>query len=210
MSITTPDGLPDYYTLTATGVGDTKTKSLVLKTGTTTTFDLSTWLTDIGTYTITAAAYSSIYLPSVSSNAVTYTVEQPQLSAPANLTADGTTVSWDAVENAESYDVYSDDTVLLGNTTGASSGETWVLNETPTITPAQDNTYSIAFTSNNTTYSTFKILYPIGNTGIYYDSTKVYNGDNITWTNSAYRTVTFETAPTGDLLTWLQDNGTKQ
>lgn len=121
LSITTPDGLPDYYTLTATGVGDTKTKSPVLKTGTTTTFDLSTWLTDIGTYTITAAAYSSIYSPSVSSNAVTYTVEQPQLSAPANLTADGTSVSWDAVENAESYDVYADDTVLLGNTTGASS-----------------------------------------------------------------------------------------
>lgn len=43
---------------------------------------------------------------------------QPQLSAPTNLTADGTTVSWDAVENAESYDVYADDTVLLGNTTG--------------------------------------------------------------------------------------------
>lgn len=45
----------------------------------------------------------------------------PQLSAPANLTADGTTVSWDAVENAESYDVYADDTVLLGNTTGGTN-----------------------------------------------------------------------------------------
>lgn len=121
LSITTPDNLPDYYTLTATGVGDTKTKTPVPKTGTTTTFDLSTWLTDIGTYTITAAAYSSVYGPSVSSNAVTYTVAQPQLSAPTNLTADGTTVSWDAVENAESYDVYADDTVLLGNTTGGSN-----------------------------------------------------------------------------------------
>lgn len=42
----------------------------------------------------------------------------PQLSAPTDLTIDGTTLSWNAVENAESYDVYADDTVLLGNTTG--------------------------------------------------------------------------------------------
>ena len=26
----------------------------------------------------------------------------------------------------------------------------------------------------------------------------------------AYRTITFESAPTGELLTWLQANGTKQ
>ena len=44
--------------------------------------------------------------------------QQEQLATPQNVTADGTTVSWDAVENAESYDVYADDTVLLGNTTG--------------------------------------------------------------------------------------------
>lgn len=47
-------------------------------------------------------------------------VSTPQLAAPTNLTADGTTVSWDAVENATSYNVYADDT-LLGNTTGTVS-----------------------------------------------------------------------------------------
>lgn len=126
LSIVTSDNLPSTYTLTATGVGDTKTKSGILKSGATTTFDLSTWLTDIGTYTITAVGVNSLYATSDSSNAVTYTVAQPQLSAPTNLTADGTTVSWDAVENAESYDIYADDTVLLGNTTGGavSSGHT--------------------------------------------------------------------------------------
>lgn len=30
------------------------------------------------------------------------------------------------------------------------------------------------------------------------------------WTNTAFKTWVFETAPTGDLLTWLQANGTKQ
>ena len=44
--------------------------------------------------------------------------QQEQLVTPQNVTADGTTVSWDAVENAESYYVDADDTVLLGNTTG--------------------------------------------------------------------------------------------
>ena len=123
LSIVTSDNLPSTYTLTATGVGDTKTKSGILKSGTTTTYDLSTWLTDIGTYTITAVGINSIYATSDSSNAVTYTVQLPQLSAPTGLTIDGTTLSWGAVENAESYDVYADDTVLLGNTTGGGGSE---------------------------------------------------------------------------------------
>lgn len=108
LSIVTSDNLPSTYTLTATGVGDTKTKSGLLKSGTTTTFDLSTWLTDIGTYTITAVGVNSIYATSDSSNAVTYTVAQPQLATPQNVSADGTTVSWDAVENAISYAVLAD------------------------------------------------------------------------------------------------------
>ena len=49
---------------------------------------------------------------------VEYICVAPQLSAPIHLTVDGTIISWDAVENADSYDVYADDTALLGNTTG--------------------------------------------------------------------------------------------
>lgn len=30
------------------------------------------------------------------------------------------------------------------------------------------------------------------------------------WTDEAYRTVTFESEPTGDLLTWLTNNAVKQ
>lgn len=145
----------------------------------------------------------------------------PQLSAPTGLTADGTTVSWDAVENAESYDVYADDTVLLGNTTGAvSSGETWLLNET-LIESNQDFT-SLNFTSNSQSFVRIVRQYdnrptPPANSLLYYKSdgtyvTAVYaNDDGVgTWNNQAYRTLTFDTAPTGDLLTWLQANGTKQ
>ena len=39
-----------------------------------------------------------------------YTVAEPlpQLTTPANVSADGTTVSWDEVENATSYEVFAD------------------------------------------------------------------------------------------------------
>ena len=212
LSIVTSDNLPSTYTLTATGVGATKTKSGILKSGTTTTFDLSTWLTDVGTYTITAVGVNSIYATSDSSNAVTYTVAQPQLSAPTGLTADGTTVSWDAVENAESYDVYADDTVLLGNTTGGavSSGETWLLNEN--LSSADNISVNINFTSNNTECTVFDYTSSKGGvlTYIVKATTEEMTVYMVEWNNQAYRTITFDTAPTGDLLTWLQNNGTKQ
>ena len=44
-----------------------------------------------------------------------------KLATPQNVTANGTTVSWDLVENATSYDVYADDTTLLGNVTSQQS-----------------------------------------------------------------------------------------
>lgn len=44
-----------------------------------------------------------------------------KLATPQNVTANGTTVSWDAVENATSYDVYADDTTLLGSVASQSS-----------------------------------------------------------------------------------------
>lgn len=40
------------------------------------------------------------------------------------------------------------------------------------------------------------------------DSTRVY--ENGSWINDAYRTLVFDTAPTGAMLTWLQANGQKQ
>lgn len=44
-----------------------------------------------------------------------------KLATPQNVTANGTTVSWDPVENATSYDVYADDTTLLGSVTSQQS-----------------------------------------------------------------------------------------
>lgn len=47
-----------------------------------------------------------------------------------------------------------------------------------------------------------------------YDNTWVAHANNdhkpATWTNEAYRTITFDEEPTGDLLTWLQANAVQQ
>lgn len=89
------------------------------------------------------------------------------------------------------------------------TGETWLLNDT-LVLGAKSWEYNINFTSNGNSYSKFNyyFLNPL-ESYLRYDTTNVYD-TNTLWTNEAYRTVTFETAPTGDLLTWLQANGVKQ
>lgn len=182
----------------------------------------------------------------------------PQLATPQNVSVDGTTLSWDEVENATSYDIYADGT-LIGNTDGGgdtitkqidlstlsgwsnlsdgehtitikakadgyrdsqasegvqvtkgSTGETWVLNETITTELQQT---SVSFTSNGENFFGIRCADELGMQVGYFitsglTSSKTVYSDG--WTNTAYRTITFATAPTGDLLTWLQANGTKQ
>lgn len=74
----------------------------------TSSYDLEGLLSTSGTYTVTVTAKGSgDYIDSDPSNSVTYT-NQEQLATPQNVTAAGTTVSWDAVENATSYAVLAD------------------------------------------------------------------------------------------------------
>lgn len=86
--------------------------------------------------------------------------------------------------------------------------ETWVWNENPNFDI--DQTFeNISFISNNTSYTSINIyVYPMNK--MYYDNTRVYDLEGYTWTNEAYRTITFEEPPTGDLLTLLQANAVKQ
>ena len=89
--------------------------------------------------------------------------------------------------------------------------ETWLLNSS--IGSINSVDVNITFTSNNTSFSRFHFLGSNESSYyyLYYDTTLAYDTDDYgTYTNQAYRTITFETAPTGDLLTWLQANGTKQ
>lgn len=72
-------------------------------------------------------------------------------------------------------------------------------------------TTQVNFTSNNTSYSYIvarKGYIAYSNSEEWNDTNMVY--DTVSWIEPEYRTITFETTPTGDLLTWLQENGTKQ
>lgn len=95
--------------------------------------------------------------------------------------------------------------------TVAPQGETWVINETASLDIIE--TFSINFTSNETNYTSFGVQG--ANSLLQYDDTIVYRINympvtDYVWTNQAYRTVTFEEVPTGELLTWLQANAVKQ
>ena len=97
-----------------------------------------------------------------------------------------------------------------------STSETWVLNETLKGEPyGLYNEYAttIDFTSNGENFIKIGVDNDHSTNPwirYYTNSTEnlVYSYGK--WSNTAYRTLTFATAPTGDLLTWLQANGTKQ
>lgn len=91
------------------------------------------------------------------------------------------------------------------------NGYTWVIKEEPTMPIASAYfEYAVAFVSNGETFSRF---YLGGKRqdyfGLYYGNKYIYNPVE-GWINQAYRTITFEEEPTGDLLTWLQANAVQQ
>lgn len=89
----------------------------------------------------------------------------------------------------------------------AGTGETWVINENPNASTLPNT--SINFTSNEMSFSSIRYVSSEDNPAIIlYGNTHAWSMG--VWINEAYRTLTFATPPTGDLLTWLQANGTKQ
>lgn len=107
------------------------------------------------------------------------------------------------------------------------SSETWVINDgiyTSAILPEEalatgEVTFQISFTSNNLTFSSISMREELDNVyDLYYDETAIGSGQvvapNNEWfihfNNEMYRKLTFSTAPTGDLLTWLQASAVKQ
>ena len=104
-------------------------------------------------------------------------------------------------------------------TKGGSTGETWVLNEEPHFSPLVNTTeFEVPFSINSVTYSVLRFeseLVPMHTDAVNISvssasivQTSIYYSGS--WVNEAYRTITFERAPTGDLRTWLQANGKKQ
>lgn len=97
---------------------------------------------------------------------------------------------------------------ITGGNLVKQTGEKWVLNETLDISTL-DADFTVNFISNNVSYSAINGQ----GSGLDYDSTNVYydaGPGGFVWVDDAYRTLTFPASPTGNLLTWLQANGTKQ
>ena len=143
------------------------------------------------------------------------TVSQPlsQLSTPANISADGTTVSWDEVENATSYEILADGTSIgeVENVTEDALAGTWVFNETLEL--GNDAYYSLSFSSGDKEFYSIGITSGMGYLDFSTDSASytVYNGE---WQYD-YKIITINSklseVENGDsLLTWLQANATKQ
>ena len=95
-------------------------------------------------------ATEQIKIESVSTETVTEVQATfvAKLTTPQNVTANGTTVSWDAVENATSYDVYADDTVLLGSVASQSSVDLTTLSGWATLAPGKHTLQIVARAGN--------------------------------------------------------------
>lgn len=65
-----------------------------------------------GGTTVEKVVFGGTEVDKVVFNGVTVFEKMPQLATPQNVTADGTNVSWDEVENATSYEVLADGTSI--------------------------------------------------------------------------------------------------
>ena len=106
--------------------------------------------------------------------------------------------------------------VVIGGVTGAleagDTSETWVIKSSAN---GELVTTQIAFTSNGQKFTSIGANSDSGFTVLRYDNNEVAGydpgfGGGYEFDNEAYRKLTFDTPPTGALLTWLQSNATKQ
>ena len=101
-SITNADG----YIVNAVKDGATQSKSV-----TETSINLSAWLTEAGTYSLTVKASGYGYIMSEESAAVAYTTQTSLQPPTIAMNADGKTLEITDVADATSYDVYVDGTL---------------------------------------------------------------------------------------------------
>ena len=84
--------------------------------------------------------------------------------------------------------------------------ETWVLNSTIT----GNGNFTADFTSNGESFYSIAVSSSITSYGKKMGGNLIVYAKGSGWNNEAYRTIVFDTSPSGNLLTWLQANGTKQ
>ena len=131
-------------------------------------------------------------------------------------TSDATAVSSDILSGfigyAKGEKITGSIAVYDGTVEDVVTSETWVLN--PNYSGTSHDFTGLSFISNSETFSRIQIAADFSGNKLYYDDkyiAYIQDDDYVNWqVGDAYKTLIFQTAPTGDLLTWLQANGTKQ
>ena len=111
--------------------------------------------------------------------------------------------------------VYVGGTKITGTLEASSSGsakETWVIKSNAA---GELVTTQIAFTSNGQKFTSIGAVYDGSVFSLQYGNNEIAiftpgASSGYEFYNEAYRKLTFDTTPTGDLLTWLQANATRQ
>lgn len=101
--------------------------------------------------------------------------------------------------------------VRIYNGNAGAGTETWVINNEAA---GEFATTQISFTSNGQKFTSIGAVYDGSVFSLIYGNNEIAIdpgvGGGYEFYNEAYRTITFDTPPTGALLTWLQSNATKQ
>ena len=140
------------------------------------------------------------------SDFIANTTKLTQLATPQNVTADGTNVSWDEVENATSYEVIEGGNNVLGTVTPTPAvSKNWKFNGTKVTAPQQTFNELASISGKSYNDSTFVEAF----TAINGDSSYIAFGSGGFWDTSnntwgAANILKFDDEPSGNLLVFLK------
>lgn len=161
---------------------------------------------------LTEVIYTGVNLDTVkvkkgTAEAVIVFDKMPQLATPQNVTADGTNVSWDEVENATSYDVLADGTSIGTVTPTPAVSKNWKFNGNNASLPVPPATVVVSISGKSYNESTFVEDFTtidadedwtyirFGSGGYWYTPENAWGVANI---------LKFDDEPSGDLLAFLK------
>ena len=130
----------------------------------------------------------------------------------SNITATYNALKAVATTRAADTNIYGiNEKIILARTTSGAK-ETWVIKSSAS---GELVTTQIAFTSNGQKFASIGTNRDLGPITLYYGNTEIAGYEpgtetRYTFNDESYRKLTFDTTPTGALLTWLQSNAVKQ
>ena len=219
-----PSGIKYEFTTSSKAesllVGRAYTATVTLNTG----YILDTVTSNNTNITISDITDNTFILTHTNSSSTSATINITSKSNVQKVSVDLTTLTgWDNVTSGEhqisvvakatGYRDSEKSTPITFTKASAPTGETWLLKSSGMVAPSNTIDETINFTNLiGTAFTRITIESEGKGVGINYyngsDRTGITTGeDGVTGDNA---TITFETAPAGALLTWLQANGTKQ